>query len=129
STPLAWVNVATIWLSTFLPFTVLPVTTMAASATVVVATLLLLLMFGSEMLLTTEAELVRLPSSVDWAVTVAVTVAPAATRPKEKVTTPLDWLKVPWLFVAETNFRLAPRVSVRTTPVASVGPLLVTDRL
>ena len=36
-----------------------------------------------------------------WAVTVAVTVAPAATVPMVKVTTPPDWLNVPWLVVAD----------------------------
>ena len=49
----------------------------------------------------TEAMSLVLPSSMAWAVTVAVTVPPAATVPSEKVTTPPETLNVPWLVVAD----------------------------
>src|SRR4029079_4943823 len=75
----------------------------------------------------TEAESVTVPSSVAWAVTVSVADAPAASVPTLNVTTPPDWVNVPWVVVAETYFRFAPRVSVTTTPVAElVASVLVT---
>src|SRR5579864_4697423 len=86
----------------------------------------LLLVLGSGMLLDAEDESVGLPSSIDWAVIVAVADLPLATVPSEKVTTPPDCVNVPWLVVAETNMRLVPSVLVRTVTAASVGPLFVT---
>src|SRR5262249_37408708 len=130
STPLAWVNVATVKLvSRFGVVVIGPDTMMAASATVVVAEALLLVESGSDALVMTEAELVRLPSSVAWAVIVMVTLPGKGTVPRLNVTTLPDCVNVPWLLVAETKRRLAPSVSVRTVAVASLEPLLVTVTL
>src|SRR5262245_1728794 len=93
------------------------------SATEVLAEALLLDKLESLALLLTEAESVRLPSSVDCAVTVAVTLWPAATVPIENVTTPPDCVNVPWPVVAETNRIFASSVFVRTTLEALSGPL------
>ena len=103
STPLAWVNVATVKLLRFFEVVVIGAdTTMAGSATEVLAVALLLAELGSAEVAVTEAELVRVPSSIAWAVTVSVTVPPTAIVPRLKVTTPPDWLNVPWLAVADT---------------------------
>ena len=52
----------------------------------------------------------------------AVTVPPAATVPREKVTTPPDTLNVPWLVVADLKLRREPRVSVRVKSSQGVFP-------
>src|SRR6266568_4423883 len=97
-------------------------TLMPSSASAVVTLALLLAVFGSGLLLVTETASVALPSSIAWAVTVAVAFPPAAMVPRENVATPPDTLKVPWLEVADRKFRIEDSVSVRLVLVASVGP-------
>ena len=103
STPLAWVNVATVKLVSF----VLsrgdgPDTTMAGSATVVLAEALLLAVFGS-------AEVAGHRGGVGERAVLGGLGGdrhgdggPDGDRAELKVTTPPDWLNVPWLVVAET---------------------------
>ena len=64
-------------------------------------------------------------------VTTMVTVAAAtsASVPKVTVTVPLEKTALPTVETAETKLTSSGRVSVRTTPVASLGPLLTTERL
>src|SRR5947207_12911013 len=96
STPLAWVKVATVTLFSLFEFAVMGAdTTMAGSATEVLAAALLLAELGSAALLVTEAELVRLPSSSAWAVTVSVAWAPLRMPPRLKVTVLPDWVNEP----------------------------------
>src|SRR5262249_4857045 len=87
STPLAWVKVAT-WkfVSVRLRVRIGAETLIAGSANIVVWLELLLPLLGSGLLLVAEAESLVLPSSIAWAVTVAVTVPPAATLPTVNVT-------------------------------------------
>src|SRR5262249_8400389 len=102
STPLAWVKVATWKLVSVRVFVRIGAeTTMGGSENIVVALPLLLAEFGSGLVPVTEATSLVLPSSIAWAVTVAVTVPLAAMLPIEKVTTPPDWLNVPWPVVAD----------------------------
>ena len=120
------VNVATVKLVRVREVVVMgPDTTMVGSDTEVLAMALLLAVFGSAVVAVTVAELVRVPSSNAWAVTVKVTLVLRAIVPMLNVTTPFDWLKVPWLAVADT-YEFASSVSVKTTPVAGLGPLFVT---
>src|SRR5438309_11938792 len=98
STPLAWVNVATVAL--LRPFVVVVIgaeTTMAGSATDVLATALLLAAMGSAEVAVTEAELVRGPSSSAWALTVTVALLPKLIASSITVTTLLVWLIDPLL--------------------------------
>src|SRR5262249_26892168 len=127
STPLAWVNVAT-WPLNDLSFVEMgPETTIAGSATDVVADALLFAELGSAELALTVATLLAAPSSTAWAVTVAVTVAPAVMLPMVKVTVEPETLNVPWLVVAERYFiRLLGSASLSVTADAAAGPLLVT---
>src|SRR5438270_6890618 len=120
STPPAWVKVAT-WtlLGDVLLVVTAPETLIAGSANDVAALALLLAVLGSGLLVLADTALPVLPSSVAWAVTVAVTVPPAATAPTLKVTTPPEALNVPWLAVADLKASSDPSVSVAVPPVAS----------
>ena len=57
---------------------------------------------------------------------VNVTIPPFVTLPILHVTVPPASLQVPWLDVAETKLVPAGKGSVKITPVAVPGPLLVT---
>src|SRR5262249_7583721 len=81
---------------------------------------------GSGLELLTEAASLLAPSSVAWAVTVAVTVPPAATLPIKNVTVPPELGYVPWPEVAATYFEMPGSGWVRVTPVAEAGPAFVT---
>src|SRR5437870_4535502 len=93
---------------------------------VVVADAVLLAVLGSVSFPLTVAVLVIDPA-VAGAVTVMVIVAlaPEARLPTVQVTVPDACVQVPWLEDAETKVTPLGRVSVTTTPVAGLGPLLV----
>jgi hypothetical protein len=97
------------------------------AVTVVLAVVLLLPAFGSFSVAVTVALLVITPPDVG-AVTTIVTVAlPAlAIVPRLHVTVPALWLQVPWVAVADINTTPAGNVSVKLTPVAVLGPALLT---
>jgi hypothetical protein len=99
----------------------------AEAVTVVLAVALLFALFGSPSVAVTLAVLVMVPPDVG-AVTVMVTVAlePLAIDPKLHVTVPALWLQVPWVAVADTKITPLGRVSVRVTPLAPLGPALLT---
>src|SRR6266436_2979639 len=106
-----------------------PVLVMARSAeavTVVDADAVLLALFGSDSLPVTVALLVMGPA-VAGAVALIVIVEPApeASEPTLQVTVP-EALVQPEL--AETKVTPAGKVSETVTPVAGLGPLLVTVR-
>lgn len=128
STPLAWVNVATARLLGFFDVVVMAGdTTMGAMATEVVAVALLFAGTGSADVALTDAEFARVPYSVAVAVIVKVTAAPGVSVPSMNVTTLPERLNDPWLVVAVTKLRFAPRVSVSTTPVPEfVGSVFAT---
>src|SRR5438270_447345 len=102
---------------------------MGAGLTVVSSLAVLLSGFRSVSLAVTLAVLVMVPVVVGWTTIVTVAAAPPNMPPRLAVTTPPDWLTDPWLVVAETNVTPAGRESVATTPVASLGPLLVIVRV
>jgi hypothetical protein len=99
----------------------------AEAVTVVVAVALLFALLGSLSAAVTLALLVMVPPEVG-AVTVMVTVADPALAivPRLHVTVPLACVHVPWVGVADTNVTPAGSVSVRVTPVAVLGPALLT---
>jgi hypothetical protein len=99
----------------------------AEAVTVVLAVALLFALLGSAWVAVTLAVLVIVPPDVG-AVTTIVTVAdPAlAIDPKLHVTVPALWLQVPWVAVADINTTPAGNVSVKLTPVAVLGPALLT---
>jgi hypothetical protein len=99
----------------------------AEAVTVVLAVALLFALLGSAWVAVTLAVLVIVPPDVG-AVTTIVTVADPtlAIDPKLHVTVPALWLQVPWVAVADTNTTPAGNVSVRVTPVAALGPALLT---
>jgi hypothetical protein len=101
--------------------------TSAEAVTVVVALALLFALLGSAWVAVTVALLVMTPPETG-AVTAIVTVAldPLARPPRLHVTVPALWLQVPWVAVADTNVTPLGRVSVRVTPVAPLGPALLT---
>jgi hypothetical protein len=67
------------------------------------------------------------PAIVVVTTTVIVAFAPFAKLPRLHVKTPPEGTpQVPWLGLAESNVTLAGNVSVTVTPVAELGPLLVT---
>jgi hypothetical protein len=106
---------------------VLVTLTSAEAVTVVVALALLFALLGSDSLAVTVAVLVIVPPALG-AVTVIVTVAdpPLAIPPRLHVTVPALWLQVPWVAVADTKPTPAGNVSVKVTPVAPLGPALLT---
>ena len=99
----------------------------AEAVTVVLAVALLLPAFGSFSVAVTLAVLVSVPLETG-AVTTMVTVADPALAivPRLHVTVPALWLQVPWVAVADTNTTPAGNVSVRVTPLAPLGPALLT---
>jgi len=99
----------------------------AEAVTVVLAVALLFALLGSASLAVTLAVLVIVPPDVG-AVTTIVTVAlPAlAIVPRLHVTVPALWVQVPWVGVADTKPTPAGKVSVKLTPVATLGPALLT---
>jgi hypothetical protein len=107
----------------------LVVVTTGGSFTVVVAVAVLLAVLGSFSVAVMVAVLVIVPATVGVTTSVTVIVPPLAIPPRLQVTVPLTWLQVPWLGVADTKVTPAGRVSVRVTPVALLGPALLTVRL
>ena len=110
-----------------------PVLVMARSAEAVTwvdADAVLLEAFGSGSLPLMVAVLVMVPA-VAGAVTliVIVALAPDASEPTAQVTVPEALVQVPWEELAEPKVTPAGRVSVTTTPVAGLGPLLVAVRV
>jgi hypothetical protein len=99
----------------------------AEAVTLVLALAVLLALLKSFSVAVTLALLVMTPPDVG-AVTVMVTVAdPAlAIAPRLQVTVPALWLQVPWVAVADTKITPLGRVSVRVTPLAPLGPALLT---
>jgi hypothetical protein len=109
---------------------VLVIDRLAAGFTVVVVVQLLLPVFGSVTPLVTLAVLLSVPTAAAPGVTTMVTVAlaPLAKVPIEQVIVAVP-VQLPGLDVAETNVTFAGKVSVTVTPVAALGPLLVTRML
>src|SRR5882672_3960244 len=92
----------------------------------VVADAVLFAVLGSGWLAVTFAVFVIEPvrdGLVTWMEIVAL--APLARLPTVQVTVPAEFVQVPWLEDAETKATPLGRVSVTTTPVAGLGPLLV----
>src|SRR5258708_2421083 len=100
--------------------------TAVTALTWVVAEAELLAAVGSVSLPVTVAVLGMLPA-VDGAAALMgmVELAPLARLPTVQVTVPAALTQVPWPAVAELKLTPAGRVSVTTTPVAGLGPLLV----
>ena len=98
---------------------------------VVLSEVVSLAVSGSLSLPVTLAVLLRFPLLVDPTATRIVTVALvlAARLPTAQLMIPPDWLQVPWLGAAERKLTPAGRVSLKATPVAGAGPLLVTVRV
>src|SRR6266516_7288097 len=107
-----------------------PVLVLARSAeaiTEVVADAVLLAAFGSGSLPPMVAVLVMVPAVAGAvALIVIAALAPEASEPTAQVTVP-EALVQPEL--ADTKVTPAGRVSVTTTPVAALGPLLVAFRV
>jgi len=99
----------------------------AEAVTVVLAVALLFALLESASVAVTVALLVIVPPEVG-AVTTIVTVAldPLAIDPRLQVTVPALWVQVPWVAVADTKPTPAGKVSVRVTPLAPLGPALLT---
>ena len=98
----------------------------ATGTTVVLAEAVLLVEVKSITPDVTLAVLVTAPSLMAVAVIVTVAVALLTRLPSAQLTTPLVWLEVPCVVVADTNATLAGSASVNTTPLAGDGPRLVT---
>jgi hypothetical protein len=97
-----------------------------ADPIVVVADAVLFAVFGSGSLPLTDAVFVMDPAVAGAvALMVIVALAPEARLPTVQVTVPDACVQLPWLEVAEPKVTPAGRVSVTTTPVAGLGPLLV----
>lgn len=99
--------------------------------TAVLVVLVLLPATGSVSLPVTVAVLEIGPVVPESTVTVTVTVAvpPLTILPSVPVIVPAALVAVPWLDVAETKVTPAGKTSVTVTPVASLGPMLVTVRV
>src|SRR6266850_508174 len=78
---------------------------------------------GSVSLATTLVVFVTVPVAAGLTTMVTVALAALARVPRLQLTVVVQ---VPWLGVAETNVTPAGTASVRVTPVAGDGPLLVT---
>jgi hypothetical protein len=99
----------------------------AEAITVVVALAVLLAVLGSLSVAVTLTLLVIVPPSVGALTTIVTVADPAlAIVPRLQVTVPALWLQVPWVGVADTKPTLAGNVSVTLTPVAVLGPALLT---
>jgi hypothetical protein len=99
---------------------------LGASLTVVLALAELLDVLESVSLAVTLTELVMVPAVVAVTTMDTVELLPLAREPRSQVTVLPDWLQLPWLGVADTKVTPEGRVSVRVTPEALQGPLLVT---
>src|SRR5882724_4559954 len=97
----------------------------AAGLTVVVVTAVLSAGLISWPFPNTVALLVTGPATVVVATMVIVACPLAARLPKSHVTTPPEKLQLPWLLVAETKARVAGRVLVTLTPLATVARVAV----
>src|SRR5262249_59313039 len=96
-----------------------------SAATCVVADAVLFAVLGSVGLPETVAELVIVPAVLGAVTTIVrVTVAPPARFPIVQVTVPEAFVQPE---PADTNVTPVGRVSVTVTPVASLGPPLVTQ--
>jgi hypothetical protein len=93
--------------------------------TVVTAVTALLAVSRSVSFLVTLAVLLMVPATVGVTTIVTVALAPLARVPRVQVMV-LVPLQLPWLADEETNVTPEGRVSVTATPVAVLGPLLVT---
>jgi hypothetical protein len=103
------------------------VTARSADAVTAVVTLAeLLAVLGSGSVAVTDAVLVMLPAATGLMMMVTVAVAALARVPRLQLTAAVQ---VPWLGVAETNVTPVGTASVKVTPVAGDGPLLVTIRV
>lgn len=76
----------------------------------------------------TDAVLVRTPALLGRTTSAIVAELGNSRLPNEQVTVAVP-LHVPWLVVADTKVTPAGSESVRTTEVAVVGPLLLTEML
>src|SRR5207248_2896396 len=82
----------------------------------------------SVVVVVTEASFVIVPGADVVTITSIVAEPPAATAPREHVTTPAAWRQEPCEGVAETSAVPAGSVSVTTTAWASEGPAFATVR-
>src|SRR3954447_25151556 len=80
---------------------------------------------GSNSVAVTEAAFAYVPGRVVLTTTVTRAVAPFASGPRLQMIGRVP-LQLPWLGVTETTVTAGGRASVRVTPVAASGPLLVT---
>ena len=99
---------------------------MVGGLTVVGAVAQSLIELGSGSLPATQAVLVRGPTAVGVTMMVTLALRPLPRRPMVHVTVPAACTQLPRLEVADTKVTPAGRGSVRVTPVAREGPLLVT---
>src|ERR1041385_7254884 len=106
--------------------TLVPTNVMARLLTRTVADAVLLVATVSGSFTVTLAVLVKTPLVVVIAMMVVVTVAVAGRMPMLQVTTPLLRTHVPPVIWTDSGTKAAGMVSVRITPVAVKGPLLVT---
>src|SRR5438105_3353068 len=106
-----------------------PVLVMARSVeamTEVVADAVLLAAFGSASLPLTVAVFVMLPPFAGAVALIVIeALAPEASEPTLQVTVPEALVQVPGVELADTKVTPVGRLSVTTTPVAGLGPLLV----
>jgi hypothetical protein len=99
----------------------------AAAVTVVVAVALLFALLGSASVAVTLAVLVIVPLEVGALTTIVTVADPAlAIVPRLHVTVPLACVHVPWVAVADTKVTPEGSVSVTVTPLAPLGPALLT---
>ena len=104
--------------------TTLSVKARSADATTGVLTVAVLFVgTGSVSFAATLAVFVSVPAAVGLTTIVTVALAVFASVPRLQLTVAVQ---VPWLGVAETNVTPVGTVSVKVTPVAGDGPLLVT---
>jgi len=107
--------------------TTLSVKARSADATTGVLTVAVLFVgTGSVSFAATLAVFVRVPTAVGLTRIVTVACPEFASVPRLQLTVAVQ---VPWLGVAETKVTLAGTASVKVTPVAGEGPLLVTVRV
>ena len=96
--------------------------------TVVTAVEVLLAVLESDSVADTVAVLLKLPAAVGVTTRVTVALALLLIVPRGQLTV-LVPLQLPWPGVAETKLTPAGKVSVKLTPVAVEGPLLVMVRV
>lgn len=98
----------------------------ATGDTVVTIEAALLSKVGSATAETTLARFVIKPAMPGLTVMVTVAVALVSNASNSQVTMPFVWVKIPCVVWAETNSTLDGSESFKITPVAAVGPLLLT---